>query len=146
MPLSSGMIEVFGPDRRRKRFDGVREIECLAAQQHDVEFFVEPVRLHRRRVLQRDVAIRALDHEAGAGKLRRALRADQERDVAAGLQHPAAKISADRAGADHENTHRSGFLVVVVRRQLRNGRPIRLRSSERPSTGIREVIIRLATA
>ena len=51
--------------------DDVRvvEIECLAAQQHDVEFFRELVSLYGRRILQRDIAARALDDEACAGEL-----------------------------------------------------------------------------
>ena len=45
------------PDRRGKRCDGVVEVERLAAQQHDIEFFGELVGLHRRRILQCHVAM-----------------------------------------------------------------------------------------
>jgi hypothetical protein len=31
------------------------------------------------------------------------------------LQHPAAEISADRAGADHENTHEYFSIFTVMR-------------------------------
>ena len=71
MPLSSGMIEVCRADRRRKGLDRIVEVERLAAQQHDVEFFAELVGLHRRWIFQRDVAGGALDHEAGAGQFGR---------------------------------------------------------------------------
>ena len=73
-------------DRRRKRLDGVVEVERLAAQQHDVEFFVELVGLHGRRIFQRHVAVRALDHEAGVGQFSGAPRPHQKGHVAAGLQ------------------------------------------------------------
>jgi hypothetical protein len=94
MPLSS-----------RKRLDRIVEIERLAAQQDHVEFFVKLIRLQRRRIFQRDVAIRAFDHQARFSQLSRAPRANEKCHVAAGLQHPAAEISADGAGADHENAH-----------------------------------------
>src|SRR5437763_50691 len=80
-------------------------IERLAAQQHDIELVLDGIGLHGRRILERDVAVRALDDEAGGRQLARALRPDQESDVAAGLQHPSAEIATDSAGADHENTH-----------------------------------------
>jgi hypothetical protein len=92
-------------DRRREGFDRILEIERLAAQQHDVEFLFQDVGLHRRRIFQGDVAVRAFDHKARGGKFRRASRPDQKCDVAAGLQHPAAEISADGPGANHENAH-----------------------------------------
>ena len=49
--------------------------------------------------------MRAFDHEAGVGEFSRASGPDQKCHIAAGLQHPAAEISADGAGADHENAH-----------------------------------------
>ena len=106
------MIEVCGPTAGAKDLIASVEIERLAAQQHDVEFFLDRVGLHCRRIFQRDVAVRALDDEAGGGKFGRALRPHQERDVAPGLQQPAAEISADGAGADHENAHANSFLLL----------------------------------
>ena len=91
--------------RRREGRDRVVEIERLAAEQHRIEFFAQRVGLHRRRVFQRGVAERALDHEAVAGELRGTPRPDQEGHVASGRQHPAAEIAADRAGTDHEHSH-----------------------------------------
>ena len=85
MPLSSGMIEVSRADGGREGLDRILEIERLAAQQHDVEFFGQLVGLHRGRIFQRDVAVRALDDEPGARELGRALRPYQKGDVAAGL-------------------------------------------------------------
>ncbi len=105
-------------DGGRKGFDRIVEIERLAAEQHDIEFLGELVGLHRRRVLQRHVAVRALDHEARTGEFGGALRADQKRHVAPGLKQPAAKISADSAGTDHENAH----CLAPVQIQLRHAR------------------------
>ena len=105
MPLSSGMIEVFGPTAGANDLMASSRSKALQLKQHDVEFFVELVGLHGRRVLQRDVAARALDHEAGGRQFRCALGPYQKGDVTAGLQQPAAKIAADGAGADHENAH-----------------------------------------
>src|SRR6185312_3690279 len=106
----------------RKGFDRVVEVVGLAAQHHDIEIVLDGASLHRGRVLQGNVAVRAPDHEAGGRKFARALRPHQERDVTAGLQHPAAEISADGAGTDHENTHDgSPFLVVLRKRRIANG-------------------------
>jgi hypothetical protein len=102
-----------GPDRRRKGFDRICKVERLAAQQHHVEFFGERIGLHRRRVLQRHVARGALDDEACTGQFRRPFRPHQERDVAPGLQQPAAEIAADGAGADHENAHLRFLLFLL---------------------------------
>jgi hypothetical protein len=92
-------------DRRRKRPDRIIEVECLAAQQDHVEFLVELIRLHGRRIFQGHIPVRTFDHEAITGQFRRALRAHQKRHVATGLQQPAPEIAADGAGTDHENTH-----------------------------------------
>jgi len=62
--------------RRRKRTDRVLEIERLAAQQDDVEFLGNFVRLQRRRIFQRHVAVRALDHKAGGSQFDSAPGAD----------------------------------------------------------------------
>ena len=105
-------MAVCGPDGGCERSDRVLEIEGLAAQEHDVEFLGELIGLHRGRIFQRHVAVRAFDHEAGARQLRGALRANQKGYVATGLQQPAAEISADRTGADHENAH--GLVPFVV--------------------------------
>ena len=59
----------FRADGGREGFDRILEIERLAAQQHDVEFFGELVGLHRGRIFQRDVAVRALDDKPGAREL-----------------------------------------------------------------------------
>src|SRR6516162_7172084 len=99
----------------RKRVDGVIEVERLAAQQHDVEFFAELVGLHGRRILQRHLAVRAFDHETVAGQFGRAPWAHQESHVTAGLKQPAAKISADRAGADRKNAHAQLPYFVVLK-------------------------------
>src|SRR6202030_3071318 len=102
-------------DRCRKRLDRVVEIECLAAQQDGVELFGELVGLNRRRIFQGHVAVRALDHQARVLEFAGAPRADQKRHIAAGLQHSAAEISADRAGADYENAHwGSSFLLLFL--------------------------------
>ena len=93
--------------RRGERLDGIIEIEGLAAQEDDVERLLQLVGLNRRRVFKCDVAMRAFDDETGARQFGRALRPHQKSNVASGLQQPAAKIAADRAGSHHENTHRS---------------------------------------
>src|SRR5262249_58249421 len=77
----------------------------LTAQQHHVELVLDAVGLHRGRILQRDIAVRALDDETGGAKFARAFGPHQESDIAPGLQHSSAEIAADRAGADHENAH-----------------------------------------
>ena len=51
------------------------------------------------------VAGRALDDEAGGREFGGALRPNQECHIVSGLQQPAAEISADGSGADHENAH-----------------------------------------
>ena len=100
-------------DRRRERCDRILEVEGLAAQQHDVEFLVERVGLHGRRILQGDVAIRALDDETGGGKFGGPARPDQKRDVGPALQHPAAEKSADGPCPDHENAHALSSLMLL---------------------------------
>jgi len=54
---------------------------------------------------QRYIPIGAFDYKSGAGQLGGSPRTDEKIHVLAGLKHPAAKISADGTGADHENTH-----------------------------------------
>src|SRR6476661_7147175 len=98
--------------RRRERLDRFVEVVGLAAQQHDVKLVLDGVGLDDRRILQRYVAVRAFDHEARGGKLRGAARPHQKGDVAAGLQHPAAEVSANGPGANDENAHLSIPLVV----------------------------------
>ena len=49
-------------------------------------FSVELVGLHRRRIFQGDVAVGAFDHKARRGQFGRAPRANQKRDIAAGLR------------------------------------------------------------
>src|SRR5580693_7708335 len=99
--------------RRRERLDRIVEVVSLAAQQHDVKLVLDAVGLDDRRILQRYVSVRAFDHEARGGKLQGAARSHQKGDVAAGLQHPAAEISANGPGANDENAHLSIPLVVV---------------------------------
>ena len=115
MPLSSGMIAVCGPTAGANDLIASSRSKALQLSSTTSNFSVELVGLHRRRIFQRHVAVRALDHEAGAGQFGGAPRANQKGHVAAGLQHPAAEISADRAGADHENAHRLVPFVVALR-------------------------------
>src|SRR3954464_15592961 len=98
--------------RRRERLDRIIEVVSLAAQQHRVKLVLDGVGLDERRILQRYVAVGAFDHEACGGKLRGTARPHQKGDVAAGLQHPAAEISANGPRANDENTHLSIPLVV----------------------------------
>src|SRR5947208_13800903 len=93
--------------RRRERLDRIVEVVSLAAQQHRVKLVLDGVGLDDRRILQRYVAVRAFDHEACGGKLRRAARPHQKGDVAAGLQPPAAEISAHGPGATDGNAQPS---------------------------------------
>src|SRR3954464_12181647 len=99
--------------RRRERLDRIIEVVSLAAQQHRVKLVLDGVGLDERRILQRYVAVGAFDHEACGGKLRGTARPHQKGDVAAGLQHPAAEISANGPGANDENAH--VLTPVVVR-------------------------------
>ena len=101
------------PHRGRERLDRIVQVERLAAQQHDVEFLFQRICLHGRRILEGDIAVRALDDETGGGKFSSAARPDQKRDVGPALQHPAAEKSADGPGPDHENTHASGSLMFL---------------------------------
>ena len=98
--------------RRRERLDRIVEVVSLAAQQHRVKLVLDGVGLDDRRILQRDVSLRAFDHEARGGKLQSAARPHQKGDVAAGLQHPAAEVSANGPRANDENAHLSIPLVV----------------------------------
>src|ERR1700704_2571390 len=98
--------------RRRERLDRIVEVVSLAAQQHDVKLVLDGVGLDDRRILQRYVSVRAFDHEARGGKLQGAARSHQKGDVAAGLQHPAAEISANGPRANDENAHVLTPLVV----------------------------------
>ena len=95
MPLSSGRIAVFRPDRRARRIASrpSRSIR-LAAQQDEVERTGDRVFRHRRRV-RRSSRRAAADRQPGARELRRAPRAHEEGHVAAGLEQPAAEITAD---------------------------------------------------
>ena len=99
------MIEVCGPTAGAKDLIASSRSNALQLNSTTSNVSVELVGLHRRRILQRDVADRALDDEAGGGELLGAPGTDQKRDVAARLQQPASEISADRSGADHENAH-----------------------------------------
>ncbi len=101
--------------RRRERLDRIVEVVGLATQQHDVKLVLDGVGLDDRRILQRYVAVRAFDHEACGGKLRGTARPHQKGDVAAGLQHPAAEVSANGPRANDENAHLSIPLVVGYR-------------------------------
>jgi hypothetical protein len=82
--------------------------------QYDVKLALDGVGLDDRRILQRYVAVRAFDHEARSGKLQGAARSHQKGNVAAGLQHPAAEVSANGPGANDENAHFSIPLVELV--------------------------------
>jgi hypothetical protein len=95
MPFSIGMIELFGPTAGANDLMASSRSNALQLSSG----------LHGRWILQRHVAVRALDDEARARQLAGAPRPDQEGDVTAGLQQPATEIAADGAGADHENTH-----------------------------------------
>src|SRR5262245_41534017 len=99
--------------RRRERLDRIVEVESLATQQHCVKLVLDGVRLDDWRILQCYVAVRAFDHEACGGKLRGTARPHQKGDVAAGLQHPAAEVSANGPRANDENSHLSIPVVAV---------------------------------
>ena len=105
MPLRNGNIAVFGADGRRERVRRRGKIVGLAAEKNEVERLAQSVRRDGRRVRQIGIAERAADDQPGLRQLRGAPRPHQEGHVAAGLQQPAAEIAADRAGADHEDTH-----------------------------------------
>ncbi len=107
MPLSRGRIAVLGPTAGANEFSGGREVVGFAAQKNEIERLAQRLGRDGRRRRQIDVAERAADDQPGLGQLRRAPRPHQKRHVAAGVLEPAAEIAADRAGADHENTHRS---------------------------------------
>ena len=122
MPLSSGMIAVCGPTAGANDLIASSRSNALQLNSTTSNFSVELVGLHGRRIFQRHVAVRAFDHEAGVGQFAGAPRADQKGHIAAGLQHPAAEISADGAGADHENAHwLSSFLLLFLRGRIASG-------------------------
>src|SRR5262249_51041549 len=94
-------------DRGRKRIHRRLEVVCFAAQQDEIERRAQVLRQNRRRLRDVGVALGAADDEPGLGQLFGAARPHQKRDVAAGFLEPAAEITAERAGADHQNTHRA---------------------------------------
>ncbi len=71
------------------------------------------MRQHGRRRRAGKIAERAFDHEPLGRQLGGAPLPHQKRHVTAGLDQPAAEIAADRAGADHEDTHRRTPFVRV---------------------------------
>src|ERR1700680_1814040 len=93
-----------GADRGRKGVHRALEVVCLAAQQDEIEGFVQCFRGHHRRGDEIDVTEPAHDRKS-ARKLCGAPRPHQERHVVAGFEQPRAEIAADRAGADNENPH-----------------------------------------
>ena len=79
----------------------------LAAQQDEIVGAIECSGIDRGRGMEMEVAKWAFDPEAGVGKLRGTARTDQEGDVASDGQQMGAKVAAERAGADDEDSHES---------------------------------------
>ena len=93
-----------GPHGRADGLHGRREIVGLAGEQHQIvgrQQFGLQDRAHR----DLEVTVGAAYHQALGAQLRRAPLAHEEAEVGPGLHEPAAKIAADRAGAQHEDLH-----------------------------------------
>lgn len=95
---------------RRHATDHVIQVVSLAAQHDEVEVGAQILRLDGGRIVHGDVAERTPDVQTGAPELLRAARAHEKGHVLACLQQPAAKIAADRSGADDQYSHDRGPL------------------------------------
>src|SRR5262249_4538901 len=101
--------DAVGSDGGGERCDGIVEIVRFATEEDEIERLAE-VFFENRRGPQRDIAERAADDQTGVCQFGGASRADEECNVSSGLQQSSAKISADRAGTDHQSSH----LVTVT--------------------------------
>jgi hypothetical protein len=92
-------------DRCGERVDGGIEVVGFATQQNQVERAMQFMGLHSGWRFEGHIAKAAFDHETGFSELSSPLRSDEKGDIATGLEQSAAKVSADRTGADDENSH-----------------------------------------
>jgi len=92
-------------DRCGERVDGGIEVVGFATQQNQVERAVQLMGLHSEWRFEVHIAKAAFDYETGFSELSSSLRPDEKSDIASGLEQSAAKVSADRTGADDENPH-----------------------------------------
>src|SRR6266850_6189288 len=101
-------------DRCGERVDGGIEVVGFASQQNQVERAVQFMGLHSGWRFEGYIAKAAFDYETGFSELSSPLRSDEKGDIATGLEQSAAKVSADRAGADDENSHNYFPSLLVV--------------------------------
>ena len=93
------------PAGRRQRLHRRFQVVGLATEQDEIERALDIPGHHRRRGREVEIAELAPDHQTGLRQLGRAPLPDQECHVPAGAQQPAAVVTADAAGSDHENPH-----------------------------------------
>ena len=93
------------PDRGRERGHRFGQVVGLAGDDDDVEGRVQVFLEHERRRGQGRIAEAALDHEAGASQGLGPAGAQQEGDVASGLEQPAAEIAAEGPRPHDQITH-----------------------------------------
>jgi hypothetical protein len=92
-------------DRRRKRIHCRLQVVGFAAQQDEIERRAQVLRQNCWWLRDIGVAAEAADDKPSLGQLFGAARPHQKRNVAASVLEPAAEIAAERARADHQNTH-----------------------------------------
>src|SRR5580765_5030146 len=100
-------------DRCGERVDGGIEVVGFATQQNQVERAMQFMGLHSGWRFEGHIAKAAFDHETGFSELSSPLQSDEKSDIATGLEQSAAKVSADRTGADHENSHICSSSLLV---------------------------------
>jgi hypothetical protein len=113
-------------NRWSKRIDGSSKVIGFAAEQDEIEVTAQFAGLDGGGRLERDIAKAAFDYQTGFSELSSPLRPDEKSDIATGLEQSAAKVSADRTGADDENPHDRlpywlGFIAVMFIGMARRG-------------------------
>src|ERR1700722_13100709 len=93
------------PDRPGEGGYRALEVECLAAQHHEVERLGQVLLQHYRRRSAMEVAAGAPNGQSMLRQLRRATRANEKRHVAACLQQTSAEITPDCARSNNKNSH-----------------------------------------
>src|SRR5882724_12008199 len=101
-------------DRCGERVDGGIEVVGFATQQNQVERAVQFMGLHSEWRFERHIAKAAFDYQTSFSELSSPLRSDEKGDIATGLEQSAAKVSADRTGADDENPHNCSPSLLVA--------------------------------
>ena len=119
MPLSSGMIAVFGPTAGANDLIASSRSKALQLSSTTSNFSLSLSACTVGGFFSVTSPAGLLITRPALASSACAFRPHQEGDVLAGLQQPAAEIAADRAGADHENAH-AIFPVFVVEKRAGN--------------------------